>query len=47
MEQLATPFAWSIVAVVAIAVAAAVIGYGIYTFRKKDELDPLFGGVSG
>jgi hypothetical protein len=47
MEQLATPFAWSIVAVVGIAVAAAVIGYGIYTFRKKDELDPLFGGVSG
>jgi hypothetical protein len=47
MEQLATPFAWSIVAVVAIAVAAAVIGYGIYTFRKKDEPDLLYGNVAG
>ena len=47
MEHLGTPFAWSIVAVLAIAVAAGMIGYGIYSFRKKDEPDPLYGGVSG
>src|SRR5579864_3387821 len=47
MEHLGTPFAWSIVVVVAIAVAAAMIGYGIYTFRKKDEPDPLYGTVTG
>jgi len=37
MEHLGTPFAWSVVAVLAIAIAAATIGYAIYTFRKKDE----------
>jgi len=47
MEHLGAPFAWSIVVVLAIAVAAAMIGYGIHTIRKKDEPDPLFGGVSG
>jgi hypothetical protein len=47
MEHLGTPFAWSVVAILAIAVAAAMIGYGIYTFSKKDEPDPLFAGVSG
>jgi hypothetical protein len=33
-----TPFVWSI------AVAAAIIAYGIYAIRKKDERDPLYGG---
>ena len=47
MEHLGTPFAWSIVVVLAIAVAAAMIVYGIHTLRKKDEPDPLYGGVSG
>src|SRR5437016_13975139 len=47
MEHLGTPYAWSIVVVLAIAVAAAMIGYGIYTFRKKDEPDPLYGNVAG
>ena len=31
----------------AIAVAAAMIIYVIHTLRKKDEPDPLYGGVSG
>ena len=47
MEHLGTPFAWGVFAVIAIAVAAAMIGYGIYTFRKKDEPDPLYGNVAG
>jgi len=47
VEHLGTPFAWSIVVVLAIAVAAAMIVYGIHTLRKKDEPDPLYGGVSG
>ena len=47
MEHLGTPFAWSIVAVVGIAVAAAMIGYVTYNLRKKDEPDPLYGGVTG
>jgi hypothetical protein len=47
MEYLGTPFAWGVVAVLAIAVAAAMIVYTIFAFRKKDEPDPLFGGVSG
>jgi len=47
MDYLGTPFAWSIVVVLAIAVAAAMIVYGIHTLRKKDEPDPLYGGVSG
>jgi hypothetical protein len=47
MEHLSTPFAWSIVAVLGIAVAAAMITYVIYTLRKKDEPDPLYGGVTG
>ena len=47
MEHPGTPFAWSIVVVFAITVAAGMIGYGIYSFRKKDEPDPLYGGVSG
>jgi hypothetical protein len=46
MERLGTPFAWSMVVVLAIAVAAAMIVYGIHTLRKKDEPDPLYGGVS-
>jgi hypothetical protein len=47
MEHLGTPFAWSIVAVLGIAVAAAMIAYVIYTLRKKHEPDPLYGGVGG
>jgi hypothetical protein len=47
MEHLGAPFMWSIVAVLGIAVAAAMIAYGIYAIRKKDEPDPLYGGVSG
>jgi hypothetical protein len=47
MEYLGTPFAWSIFVVLAIAVAAAMIVYGIHAFRKNDEPDPLFGGVNG
>ena len=47
MEHLGTPFAWSVFAVIAIAVAGGMAGYGIYSFRKKDEPDPLYGGVSG
>jgi len=47
MEYLGTPFAWSIFVVLAIAVAAAMIVYGIHAFRKDDEPDPLFAGVSG
>ena len=47
MEHLGTPFAWSIVVVLAIAVAAAMIVYGIHALRKKDEPDPLYAGVSG
>jgi hypothetical protein len=47
VEHLGTPLAWSIIAVLGIAVAAAMIGYGIYTFRKKDEPDPLYGNVAG
>jgi hypothetical protein len=42
-----TPFMWSIVAVLGVAVAAAMIAYGMYAIRKKDEPDPLYGGVSG
>jgi hypothetical protein len=44
MEYLGTPFAWSVFAVIAIAVAAAMITYAI---RKKDETVPSFGEVSG
>ena len=44
MEQLGTPFAWGVVAVIALAVAAAM---PIYAFRKKDEKAPLFGEVDG
>jgi hypothetical protein len=44
MEYLGTPFAWSVFAVIAIAVAAAMITYAI---RKKDETAPPFGEVSG
>jgi hypothetical protein len=47
MQHLGTPFAWGVFAVIAIAIAAAMIGYGIYTFRKKDEPDPLYGNVAG
>jgi hypothetical protein len=47
MEHLGAPFVWSIVAVLGIAVAAAMIGYGIYAIRKKDEPDPLYDGISG
>ena len=47
MEHLGTPFAWSIVVVLAIAVAAGMIGYVIYSLRKKDEPDPLYGALSG
>jgi len=44
---LGTPFAWSIFVVLATAVAAAMIVYGIHALRRTDEPDPLFGGVSG
>jgi hypothetical protein len=37
MEQLGTPFAWSVFVVIAIAVAAAMILYGVYAVRKRDE----------
>jgi hypothetical protein len=47
MEHLGAPFMWSIVAVLGIAVAAAMIAYGIYAIRKKDEPDPSYSGVSG
>jgi hypothetical protein len=47
MDQLGTPFAWSVFAVMAIAVAVAMIFYGIYAVRKKDETAPSFGEVSG
>jgi hypothetical protein len=47
MDQLGTPFSWSVFAVIAIAVAAAIIIYGIYAVRKKDEPDPSFSEVSG
>ena len=32
---------------VVILLAAVLLVYGIYAFRKKEEPDPLFGGVSG
>jgi hypothetical protein len=47
MEQLGTSLAWSVFVVIAIAVAAAMIFYGVYAVRKRDEPDPLFEGVSG
>jgi hypothetical protein len=47
MAYLGTPFGWGVVAVLAIAVAAAMIVYVVHTLRKKDEPDPLYGGVSG
>jgi hypothetical protein len=47
MDQVGTPFSWSILAVIAIAVAAAMIIYSIYAVRKKDEPDPSFSEVSG
>ena len=46
MEHLGTPFAWSIIVVLAFAVAVAMIIYGIHTVRKKDEPDPLYGGAA-
>jgi hypothetical protein len=47
MDQVGTPFSWSVLAVIAIAVAAAMIIYSIYAVRKKDEPDPSFNEVSG
>jgi len=47
MDYLGTPFAWSVIVVLAIAVAAAMIVYLIPTVRNNDAPDPLFGGVSG
>jgi hypothetical protein len=47
MDQLGTPFSWSVLAVIAIAVAAAMIIYSIYAVRKKDEPDPSFSEVGG
>jgi hypothetical protein len=47
MEQLGTPFAWTTLAVVAIAVALAMIVYSIYVARKKDEPTTPYSEVSG
>jgi hypothetical protein len=47
MEHLGTPIAWSVFAVIALAVAAAMIIYGVYAIRKKDETAPSFGEFSG
>jgi hypothetical protein len=47
MDQLGTPFSWGVLAMIAIAVAAGMIIYGIYAIRKKDEPDPSFNEVSG
>ena len=46
MERLGTPFAWGVVAVMALAGAAAMIIYVIRGVRRKD-VDPSFGDVSG
>ena len=47
MEHLGTAISGSIVAVLGTAGAAALIAYGIYAIRRKDEPDPLYGGVTG
>src|ERR1700692_3348414 len=47
MDQLGTPISWGVFAVIAIAVAAAMIVYGVYAIRKKDETSPSLGEVSG
>ena len=47
MDQLGTPISWDVFSVIAIAVAAGMIIYGIYAVRKQDEPDSSFNEVSG